>query len=165
MTWWLQGPSRSRCPLLTFLWFCATPWPGQNLWSSRSSSQCRHSRFFQVIVLKTEKMRKRYIRLRQKSQLKIHKGKVVQRNTWLREKEKWKDKTGGKWQMWGGGRERRKVNERKGDTKSWGTEKTGQPRRWGDDSRYSRGPTAVCRSFITVETEGWQRHKAPVPRS
>lgn len=53
-TWWPRGPSRSRCLPLTSLWSCATPWPGQSLWSSRSSSRCRHSRSFQVIKLQRE---------------------------------------------------------------------------------------------------------------
>lgn len=54
MTWWPQEPSRSRCLQLTFWWFCATPWPAQNLWSSRSSCQCRHSQSFQVTKLKRD---------------------------------------------------------------------------------------------------------------
>lgn len=56
MTWWPLGPSRNRCLQLTFLWFCATPWPGRNLWSSRSSFRCSHSQSFQVIKLKREEM-------------------------------------------------------------------------------------------------------------
>ena len=49
-----------------------------------------------------------------------------------------------------GGTEKKRDGLVKERQKDWGTEK----KTTVYDSRYSTGPTAVCRSFITVETQG-----------
>lgn len=128
MTWWPQGPSRSRCLPLTFLWFYATPWPGRNLWSSRSSSRCRHSRLFQVIKLKRH----------------ITSGVMEEtEKAELGRKIKICDTSVMSWKSGKTGLDRMKVSDMRGIEGERGREvqRVGerQPHRWGDDSRYSTG--------------------------